>query len=55
VAASAPLAPDNSAKAVRISFDEVEEHAWVEISAYLRAMKPYDLQDLVADLLRAME
>lgn len=49
-----PLAPDNSAKAVSITFEEAEEHAWAEISAYLRAMNPYDFQDLVADLLRAM-
>lgn len=55
MADSDPLAPDNSAKAVSINFEEAEEHAWVEISAHLRAMKPYDLQDLVADLLRAME
>lgn len=37
-----------------ITFEEAEEHAWAEISAYLRAMNPYDFQDLVADLLRAM-
>lgn len=49
-----PLAPDNTAKAVSITFEEAEEHAWAEISAYLRAMNPYDFQDLVADLLRAM-
>lgn len=45
---------DNSAKAVSITFEEAEEHAWAEISQYLRAMNPYDFQDLVADLLRAM-
>lgn len=49
-----PLASDNSAKAVSITYEEAEEHAWAEISAYLRAMNPYDFQDLVADLLRAM-
>lgn len=49
-----PLASDNTAKAVSITFEEAEEHAWAEISAYLRAMNPYDFQDLVADLLRAM-
>ncbi|AXA91413.1 restriction endonuclease [Massilia sp. YMA4] len=46
--------PDTSAKAVSVTFDEAEEQAWSEISAYLKAMNPYDFQDLVADLLRAM-
>lgn len=41
-------------KAVAITFEEAEEHAWEEISQYLRAMNPYDFQDLVADLLAAM-
>jgi restriction system protein len=49
-----PLAADNTAKAVSITYEEAEEHAWAEISAYLRAMNPYDFQSLVADLLRAM-
>ncbi|MDF3981723.1 Mrr restriction system protein [Luteibacter sp. PPL201] len=46
--------PDTSAKLVSVTFEEAEEQAWAEISAYLRAMNPYDFQDLVADLLRAM-
>lgn len=45
---------DTSAKAVSVTFDEAEEQAWSEISTYLRAMNPYEFQDLVADLLRAM-
>jgi restriction system protein len=49
-----PIGSDNTAKAVGITFEEAEEHAWVEISAYLRAKNPYEFQDLVADLLRAM-
>jgi len=44
----------STAKAVSVTFDEAEEQAWAEISQYLRAMDPYDFQDLVADLLRAM-
>ncbi|MFY2593801.1 restriction endonuclease [Achromobacter xylosoxidans] len=51
---SDPLTANNSAKAVSITFEEAEEHAWAEISSYLRSMNPYDFQDLVADLLRAM-
>jgi restriction system protein len=43
-----------SAKAASITFEEAEEQAWVEIEQYLRGMKPYDSQDLIAALLRAM-
>jgi len=46
--------PESTAKAVIVTFEEAEEQAWAEISHYLRAMDPYDFQDLVADLLRAM-
>lgn len=45
---------DTTAKSVSVTFEEAEEQAWVEISSYLRSMNPYDFQDLVADLLRAM-
>lgn len=45
---------DTSAKAVSVTFDEAEEQAWSEISIYLRAMNPFEFQDLVADLLKAM-
>lgn len=45
---------DRTAKAVSVTFEEAEEQAWAEISQYMRAMNPYDFQDLVADLLRAM-
>ena len=45
---------ENTAKAVSVTFEESEEQAWSEISQYMRAMNPYDFQDLVADLLRAM-
>lgn len=49
-----PLDTDNASKAVSITFEEAEEHAWAEISLYLRNMPPYEFQELVADLLRAM-
>jgi restriction system protein len=45
---------ESAAKAVSVTFDEAEEQAWAEISQYLRSMNPYDFQELVADLLRAM-
>lgn len=56
-AAGATSATDEAgttAKTVSVTFEEAEEQAWREISQYLRSMNPYDFQDLVADLLRAM-
>ena len=49
-----PLDTDNVVKAVSITYEEAEEHAWAEISQYLQNMPPYEFQELVADLLRAM-
>jgi restriction system protein len=45
---------EGGAKGVSITFEEAEELAWTEIAQFLRGMNPYDFQDLVADLLRAM-
>jgi restriction system protein len=45
---------DDRSKKVTITFDQAEEQAWDEIQAYLRALNPYDFQELVAALLRAM-
>jgi restriction system protein len=36
------------------TFEEAEETAWEEIEQFVQAMNPYDLQKLVAALLRAM-
>jgi restriction system protein len=36
------------------ALEEAEDSAWGEIEAYLAGMQPYDFQDLVAALLRAM-
>ena len=47
-------ADDSSGKAATITFEEASEQAWNEIEQYLREMKPYDFQELVAGLLRAM-
>ncbi len=41
-------------KSVGITFEQAEEQAWSEIEQYLQEMNPYDFQDLVAELLRAM-
>lgn len=37
-----------------ITLEEAEEMAWAEIEAHLAAMPPYDFQELVAALLKAM-
>ncbi|MBP7126198.1 Mrr restriction system protein [Myxococcota bacterium] len=47
-------ADPTSARAATVTFEQAEEQAWREIQEYLRGMPPYDFQDLVADLLRAM-
>lgn len=36
------------------TFEEAEEAAWSEIESYMQKMPPYDFQNLVAALLRAM-
>lgn len=41
-------------KEVSITFEKAEEQAWSEIQAHLRSMNPYEFQELVASLLRAM-
>lgn len=37
-----------------ITFEQAEEQAWAEIERHLTSMPPYEFQDLVAALLRAM-
>ncbi len=37
------------------TFEEAEEAAWSGVEKFLQAMNPYELQELVADLLRAMD
>ncbi|MFL9499575.1 restriction endonuclease [Rhodopseudomonas palustris] len=41
-------------KSAQITFEQAEEQAQAEIRAYLAAINPYDLQQIVADLLKAM-
>lgn len=43
-----------SEKSTSITFEMAEEQAWAEIEAYLKKMPPYEFQELVAELLRAM-
>jgi restriction system protein len=45
---------DDAGKETSITFEQAEEQSWTEIESYLRQMQPYDFQELVASLLRAM-
>jgi len=45
---------ESAAKSTSITYEEAEEQAWGEIENHLRAMNPYEFQELVASLLRAM-
>jgi|SRR5579862_1767055 len=45
---------DESEKSPAITFEQAEEQAWSEIEARVSAMDPYEFQNLVADLLKAM-
>jgi len=54
-----PLDPEGDegvepAKETSITYEEAEEMAWREIQSHLLAMGPYEFQDLVAALLKAM-
>ena len=43
-----------AAKDATITLDEAEEKAWREIDRFMREMNPYEFQEIVASLLRAM-
>lgn len=45
---------DEAESSATITLEQAEEMAWTEIEAYLAAMPPYDFQELVAALLKAM-
>lgn len=45
---------DQGEKKSQITFEQAEEQAWNNIEQYLRSMPPYEFQELVAFLLRAM-
>ncbi len=46
--------PDEGETGAALTLEEAEEAAWSEIEAHLSEMNPYEFQDLVAGLLRAM-
>src|ERR1041385_300609 len=45
---------ETPAKAATITLETAEERAWEEIDQYLRGINPYEYQEIVASLLRAM-
>ena len=45
---------EDEGRSVSVTFETAEEAAWEEIAEHLGAMNPYEFQELVADLLRAM-
>jgi restriction system protein len=48
-------ADEEESSKVAVTVEEAEELAWDQIQQYLQNMNPYEFQDLVADLLRAMD
>lgn len=49
-----PPDEEQEEKTARITYEQAEEQAWGEIEQHLRGMNPYELQEMVASLLRAM-
>ena len=45
---------ETAGKVASVTAEEAEEQAWAEINKYLRTINPYEFQDIVAALLRAM-
>jgi restriction system protein len=43
------------AEKLSFTFEEAEEQAWAQIEAFLQTCDPFEFQDMVADLLTAME
>jgi restriction system protein len=52
--ASGDVLEDEEKIAATSTLEEAEEAAWTDISNYLRALSPYEFQDLVAALIQAM-
>jgi restriction system protein len=48
-------AVEEEADKISITVEEAEETAWEQITQYLQKMNPYEFQNLIADLLRAMD
>ncbi len=46
---------EEEAQKISLTVEEAEEKAWEQIKQFLQNMNPYEFQELVADLLRAMD
>jgi len=51
---SDPVESENIEESVSVTFEQAEEQAWTQIEHHLRNMNPFEFQELVAELLRAM-
>lgn len=49
-----PVGSEGGERSAAEAFEEAEEESWQQIEGYLSKMPPYDFQNLVGDLLRAM-
>ena len=49
-----PVESENIDESVSVTFEQAEEQAWGQIENHLRNMNPFEFQELVAELLRAM-
>jgi len=45
---------EDQVEGIRISYEQASEDAWAEITDHLQRIDPYEFQELVADLLKAM-
>lgn len=45
---------EQAVKVASVTLEEAEESSWTEVQAFVGAMNPYDFQDLVGALLRAL-
>lgn len=45
---------EDDVKIVGITLEQAEEQAWEEVEQYLHGINPYDFQDLVGELIKAM-
>ena len=52
---SSSLGATTSPASATSALEEAEETAWLEVQQYLQGMNPYEFQELVAALLRAMD
>jgi restriction system protein len=50
-----PTVGEGEGQEILLSVEEAEEKAWDQINQFLQNMNPYEFQELVADLLRAMD